>query len=84
MGNQADREAFVPAANSNVPASSEPAYSREQSHGMPTSTDKSHEARKYTAEDWESQRPEITRLYENGTLESVMKFMREQHGLDAT
>ena len=83
-GNQADREAFVPAANSNVPAGSEPAYSQEQSHGMPTSTDKPHEARKYTAKDWESQRPEITRLYEENTLDVVMKFMREKHGLYAT
>jgi hypothetical protein len=40
--------------------------------------------RKYSREDWNAQRPEITRLYENGTLESVMKFMRERYGLDAT
>jgi hypothetical protein len=42
------------------------------------------EARKYTAKDWDAQRSEILRLYKNGTLKSVMKFMRERHGLDAT
>jgi hypothetical protein len=45
---------------------------------------KQNKARKYTAEDWEAQKPEITRLYENKTLKSVMDFMREQHGLGAT
>ena len=42
------------------------------------------EMRKYTAKDWDIQRPEITKLYGTETLETVMKFMREQHGLDAT
>jgi hypothetical protein len=41
-------------------------------------------ARKYTAKDWDAQRPETVRLYENGTLESVIIYMREQYGLDAT
>jgi hypothetical protein len=40
--------------------------------------------RKYSREDWNAQRSEITRLYESGTLESVMNFMRERYGLDAT
>jgi hypothetical protein len=40
--------------------------------------------RKYSREDWDIQRPEITRLYEDGTLDSVMKSMRERYGLDAT
>jgi Clr5 domain len=44
---------------------------------------KQNEARWYKEEDWDAQRPEITRLYENNTLENVMKFMREQHGLKA-
>ena len=43
-----------------------------------------NKARKYTMEDWETQRPEITRLYEENTLNSVMKLMKERHGLDAT
>lgn len=44
------------------------------------------ESRKYTAEDWDIQRPEITRLYwtEDKTLELVMELMTEQHGLIAT
>jgi len=43
-----------------------------------------NDIRKYTPEDWNVQRSEITRLYENDTLGSVMKFMRERYGLDAT
>jgi hypothetical protein len=43
-----------------------------------------NEARKYAAKDWEDRKPEIARLYESGTLESVMKFMREKYGFDAT
>lgn len=42
------------------------------------------EARKYTAEDWDVHRPEITRLYENNTLNIVIESMRQKHGLDAT
>ena len=42
------------------------------------------EARKCTAKDWEDMKSEIARLYESGTLESVMKFMREKYGFDAT
>jgi hypothetical protein len=56
-------------------------------HFMPPATfsmaGRQYEARKYTAKDWDTQRPEIIRLYKNGTLESVMKFMREQHRLAA-
>ena len=40
--------------------------------------------RKYTAKDWETHRSEITRLYKNGTLDDVIKSMKERHGLDAT
>ena len=42
------------------------------------------ELRKYTTEDWDAQKSEITRLYNDNTLESVRDFMRKQHGLDAT
>jgi hypothetical protein len=44
------------------------------------------ETRKYTPEDWDIQRWEITRLYwtEDKTLELVMKLMTERHGLIAT
>ncbi|KAM3070358.1 hypothetical protein ACMFMG_010189 [Clarireedia jacksonii] len=41
-------------------------------------------ARGYTAKDWEAQKQEITRLYENNTLDSIMRIMRERYGLDAT
>lgn len=40
--------------------------------------------RKYTAEDWNIQKSEITRLYEDNTLENVRSFMKERHGLEAT
>jgi hypothetical protein len=42
------------------------------------------ELRKYTVEDWDAHKSEITRLYNDNTLESVRDFMRKQHGLDAT
>ena len=41
-------------------------------------------ARKYTADDWEEHRAEIASLYENGTLESVIQFMNQRYGLEAT
>ena len=41
-------------------------------------------ARQFTATDWEVHRLEITNLYENGTLESLMKYMRDKHGLQST
>jgi hypothetical protein len=40
--------------------------------------------RRYTEKDWDAQKSEITRLYNDNTLESVRDFMRKQHGLDAT
>jgi hypothetical protein len=55
-----------------------------QSDGIFPLSGKQNEARWYTEEDWDAQRREITKLYENNTLENVMKFMREQHGLKAT
>jgi hypothetical protein len=55
-----------------------------ESHTMlpPTITQK--ELRKYTAKDWDEQKPEIERLYKDNTLESVRAFMKRHHGLDAT
>ena len=55
-----------------------------QLHAIFPSGIKQNEVRKYTAKDWEEQRPEIARLYEDNTLSKVMELMREQHGLDAT
>ncbi len=43
-----------------------------------------NEARKYTANDWEDMRPNIARLYDSGTLESVIRSMREEYGFEAT
>lgn len=65
----------------NQPPQPEPQW---QSHGMPPPAGKQNEARKYTVKDWDAQRLEIARLYEENTLESVREFMRKQHGLDAT
>ena len=58
--------------------------SQPQFHAILSSGSVQNETRKYTAEDWEKQRPEITRLYKNSTLNKVIEFMREQHGFDAT
>jgi Clr5 domain len=41
-------------------------------------------SRKYTAEDWDTQKLEIARLYNENTLERGRDFMRQRHGLDAT
>jgi hypothetical protein len=43
-----------------------------------------NEPRKYTAKEWEEMKPEIARLYNSGSLESVVKSIREEHGFDAT
>jgi hypothetical protein len=42
---------------------------------------KQTEVRKYIAKDWDAQREEITRLYENNTLEGVVNFMKKNMGL---
>ncbi len=51
---------------------------------LPLTSYKHTEARKYTARDWDAQKAEITRLYEENTLERVMELMNEHHGLTAT
>jgi hypothetical protein len=55
-----------------------------QLHAMLPPSSKQNEARKYTAKDWDEQRPEIIRLYESNTLNIVAETMRDRHGLDAT
>lgn len=55
-----------------------------QLHPMLPPANKPTEARKYTADDWETQREEITRLYEDNTLGRVIDLMRENHHLIAT
>jgi hypothetical protein len=51
---------------------------------MSQQTGQENEARKHIAKEWENMKPEITRLYESGTLENVIKSMAEQHGFNAT
>jgi hypothetical protein len=55
-----------------------------QLHAMLPPGSKQDKARKYTAKDWDEQRPEIIKLYESNTLNSVVEIMRDCHGLDAT
>jgi hypothetical protein len=51
----------MPPAAFSIPSNSESA----QAHGIFPPDGKQNEARMYAAEDWDAQRPEITRLYEN-------------------
>ena len=60
----------------------EPAQLQSQSHGMLPPAYK--QERHFMKKDWNFQRPEITRLYENSTLASVIIFMRREYGLVAT
>jgi hypothetical protein len=94
LWNEAHGEAFIPPATIYIPSNNQPArpqiqwqpqpQPQPQLHAMFPLGSKQNEARKYTVKDWDAQRPEITRQYENNTLSSVMEFMRERHGLDAT
>jgi hypothetical protein len=60
-------------------------HQQTQFHAMlPPTSHKHLEPRRYTAEDWDIQKAEITRLYEENKLERVMELMRELHGLTAT
>jgi hypothetical protein len=43
-----------------------------------------NETRRYTAQEWEVQRPEIARLWGNSTLEVLVASMKELHGFEAT
>ena len=67
-----------------MPSTSQPLQLQPQLYTMAPLAGRQNETRKYTTRDWDAQRLEITRLYDNGTLESVMKFMRDYHRLDAT
>jgi hypothetical protein len=94
LWDQADWEAFLPSATIYMSSNNLLAWPQTQLHPHPQPQPELHamvplgsrqsEARKYTAEDWDAQRPEITRLYENNTLNGVMEIMRERYGLDAT
>ncbi len=83
--------AFGPALVSYSPPDAQPDQSHRQAKlnsmlppAHPLTSHKHIEARKYTATDWDAHKAEITRLYEENTLERVMELMREQHGLAAT
>jgi hypothetical protein len=67
-----------------IPTHNHPTQSQPQLYSMAPPTSNQIETRKFSSEDWDDQRAEITRLYKNNALESVRKFMRERHGLDAT
>ena len=45
---------------------------------------KQDDGRMFKARDWEDHREEITALYENNTLENVMKSIQARYGLVAT
>ena len=79
-------EAVMPQAAFSISSNNQSAQPQPQFHAMLPADSQQCEVQKYRAEDWDAQRPEITRLYlyENETLESVRKFMREQYALDAT
>jgi hypothetical protein len=50
---------------------------------MWASATQQNEVRKYTSKDWDEQRLEIGRLYQDHALEEVRSFMRTHHGLEA-
>jgi hypothetical protein len=79
-------DAFMSPGTTGIPYNSQLAQSKSQLqwHALLPSTGNQIEVRRYTPEDWDFHRQEITRLYERGTLEGVMKTMRDRHGLDAT
>ncbi|PQE13220.1 kinesin light chain 3 protein [Rutstroemia sp. NJR-2017a BBW] len=41
-------------------------------------------AKKFTAEDWETHEQEIRKLYDGSSLPSIVRLMKERHGLEAT
>jgi len=88
LWDQAQWVAFIPSIPIYIPLNNQPERPQPQPqpqlHTVFPLDGTQSEAQKYTVEDWEAQRLEITRLYENNALYSVMKFMRERHGLDAT
>ncbi|KAF4628664.1 hypothetical protein G7Y89_g9490 [Cudoniella acicularis] len=65
----------------NLPVQSEQPFN---SHTFLPPAARPNVPRKYTAEDWEAQKSEIARLYNDGTLENVRNFMSQRHGLNAT
>ena len=81
-----DWDALIPEAGETLTSNSQlgPPQLEPQSDNMFSPVGMHTEIRKYTKKDWEAYKPEITRLYESNTLDTVIKVMRERHGLDAT
>ncbi|KAH9211156.1 hypothetical protein DL95DRAFT_412334 [Leptodontidium sp. 2 PMI_412] len=85
--NHAGLEGFIPPlAFFSLPSNNRFTQPEPQSHvhTRPSLAGRQMEVRKYTTNDWNTHRAEITRLYEDETLPTLMKFMRQNHGLDAT
>jgi hypothetical protein len=78
--------AFTYPAIIHMPSNNQPVWLQRQPQLDATvlQNDKRNKARKYAAEDWEALKLEIARLYNNGTLSSIMRLMKERHGFDAT
>jgi hypothetical protein len=74
----------LPTPPANLSMLIQPVQSQPRLHTIVSLAGEQDEVRKYTAKDWDAQRLEITRLYNENALKVVMKVMREQHGLDAT
>jgi hypothetical protein len=51
---------------------------------MSAPTTQQNEVRGYTSKDWDDQKLEIARLYQDETLDKARLFMRQHHGLYAT
>ncbi|KAL5331249.1 hypothetical protein ACEPPN_000778 [Leptodophora sp. 'Broadleaf-Isolate-01'] len=85
--NHAGLEGFIPPlAFFSLPSNNRFTQPEPQSHvhTRPSLAGRQMEVRKYTTNDWNTHRAEITRLYEDETLPTLMEFMRQNHGLDAT
>lgn len=83
---QVEWDAIIPGPTVSIPSNSQfisvqPEF---QSDATLSPAVKQNKVRKYTKKDWDAHELEITTMYKNCTLESVIQFMREHHGLDAT
>jgi hypothetical protein len=79
-------EVFTSPATIHIPSNNQPAWLQPQPQSdaaAPPGSERT-EAKKFTAGDWETHEQEITRLYDENSLASIMKLMKERHGLEAT
>jgi hypothetical protein len=73
-------------ATIHIPSNNQPAWLQPQPQpdaAAPLGSERT-ETKKFTARDWETHEQEITRLYDENSLPSIMKLMKERHGLEAT